>query len=219
MPDFETHEHLNCYTERSCPGNACYLRGPTHVSVEACSELCKSEAHCMAFITETPRRGKLPLCYLRTAVANLSQCSPGIRHNTHILESAPAVNFAVTRTTMRWLLAISMPCPSTERQEWHSRERAFTEADISNYGGPSFHVFVNIYNSNHSCLSPRYASLPHVHVSFVNGYMTHFWKHVLTPAVTRAFDVIALKDADILLSPHTLQVSEVQYWMRQTQAA
>jgi hypothetical protein len=130
---------------------------------------------------------------------------------------AASVRTLATRTSMRWLLAIAMPCQSPGAGP--GRERAFTEADIRNYGGPNFHVFVNIFDSNTSCLSPQCNSLPYVHVSFAKGYMTHFWKEVLTPTVTRAFDIVALKDADMLLSPHTIQLSEVEYWMRRTNAS
>jgi hypothetical protein len=69
---------------------------------------------------------------------------------------------------------------------------SIAHGQVSHYGGPSFHIFLNFYDGNATagCLKPKYAALPHVHVSFVTGYYTLFWKQVLTPDVTRRFDVV-----------------------------
>ena len=110
---------------------------------------------------------------------------------------------------MRWLLAISMPCGAPDGP---LSSLSSTESDIAHFGGPDFHVHVNHFDLDReraerlygarraSCLSASAAAAPHVHLSYVPGYMTLFWKHVLVPSYTRRFDVIALKDADLLPS-------------------
>ena len=114
----------------------------------------------------------------------------------------------------RWLLAASIACGSGD-------DGALARSDVANFGGDSFHLWFNIYDGVPAsrCLPSRMLSLPFVHTSQLPGYMTLFWKHVLTPAVTGPFDVIMLKDGDILLSPHTFVPAEVEHWMTRTNAS
>ena len=118
---------------------------------------------------------------------------------------------------MRWLLAISMSCRDRVA-------RTLTEADFRAFASPNFHLFINIYDQSpgspnlQSCLPEDMVSSPFVRLSTLPGYMTLFWKHVLTPAVTAPYDLIALKDADLALS-HGLVVSEVEMWLQLTNAS
>ena len=142
---------------------------------------------------------------------------------------------------MRWLLAIAMPCAKK------GSELAFAEHDIRHYAAGDFHVYVNIYDGEASCLSPSATQSRFVHVSHIAGYMTSkilpyqhmysptrlpiqsarartshiavFWKRVLVPSLTRTFDVVVLKDADLLISPHTFSRTEVEYWFTRTGAS
>jgi len=126
-----------------------------------------------------------------------------------------ATTGAISKTTrLRWLLAIAMPCAGHDG----GVSLMCTESDIRNHAAPSFHIWVNIFD-NASCLSTTALSSPYVHTSRLPGYMTLFWKHVLTRSVTRQYDIIALKDADLYLSPHTFSLSEAEYWLHRTQAS
>ena len=126
---------------------------------------------------------------------------------------------------MRWLLAVSLACKSMRSPS----DQQLIERDIANFGSPDFHIFVNVYDG-HGCHAGRVngvqlvgmdalVKLPYVHLSRIEGYMTLFWKHILIPSVTRAFDIVVLKDADLLISPHAFSVKEVEYWLQRTNAS
>ena len=116
--------------------------------------------------------------------------------------------------SFRWLLAASISCGS-------GHDRLLARSDVSNFGASDFHLWFNVYDgvpASH-CLPSAALALPFVHTSHVSGYMTLFWKSILTPAVTAGFDLIALKDGDVLLSPHTFVRAEVEYWLERTNAS
>ena len=116
---------------------------------------------------------------------------------------------------MRWLLATSIACSK-------QHEVALASSDVRNFGDAStFHVWINVYDGGEpsSCLSAELLALPYVHTSSVRGFHVRFWKEKLIPEVTRQYDIIAIKDADILVSPHTFVLAEVEYWFRRTNAS
>lgn len=126
-------------------------------------------------------------CHLARATAP----TQGLLEQQLAERDAVATHTAASMTRYRWLAGIALPCKGDEIG------RSATQAIIEQYAGPNFHVRLNIFDSNSSCLVPH----PYVIVSYVPGYMTIFWKRVLLPDLTRKYDRIFILDNDIKLSP------------------
>lgn len=109
----------------------------------------------------------------------------------------------------KWLAGIALPCRGDDVG------RGATQSIIWQYAGPRFHVRVNIFDTNRTCLT----SHPHVVVSHVPGYMTLFWKHVLVPKLTRHYDRIFILDNDVQLSTTLgFSLAGVDRWFSHTGA-
>ena len=122
---------------------------------------------------------------------------------------AAAAQTAASMTRFLWLAGIALPCKGDEIG------RGATQAIVDQYAGPRFHVRLNVYDSNSSCLPPH----PYVSVSHIPGYMTLFWKHVLVPSLTRKYDRIFILDNDVKLSPILgFSLGAVDRWLALTGA-
>ena len=109
----------------------------------------------------------------------------------------------------RWLAGIALPCNGDDVG------RAATQKFVDQFAGPHFHVRLNIYDRNSSCVpSHRYVAVSHV-----PGYMTVFWKRILVPQLTRNYDRIFILDNDVQLSPaFGFSLSAVDRWLAHTGA-
>ena len=118
-----------------------------------------------------------------------------------------ATHTAASMTRYQWLAGIALPCKGDEVG------RSATQAIIEQYAGARFHVRLNVFDSNSSCLPPH----PYAIVSHVPGYMTIFWKRVLVPDLTRKYDRIFILDNDVKLSPMLgFSLAAVDRWLALT---
>ena len=114
-------------------------------------------------------------------------------------------------SSAKWLAAVSLP--SADPVAIHTTRRL-----INSHGSSRFHVKANIFDRhNRSCLAEE-ATLPFVTVTHEPRYMLRFWKHHLTPSLTKQFDLIFILDCDVWWTPDIFSPSAVERWMDSTRA-
>ena len=83
-------------------------------------------------------------------------------------------------------------------------------------------MWVNFFRDAAPCkplAAAMVARAAHVRALHVSGFKPHFWKHVLTPNATAAYDLLLVTDADVRFeaelgwTPHT-----IERWLRRTAA-
>ena len=159
-----------CVAQDESPPPQCMMRGPSR---RACiTEYWRKQN------AQTQTKGKRRKPTEPTEPAEIRSKAAETAPSTALRQPSSAFKVG----PMRWLMAIAMPCKSSR-----GRELQFTQSDIAHFGGPKFHIFINIYDQNTSCLEPEYSSLPHVHISHQPGYMS-----ALVPSESNAYVYIHL---------------------------
>ena len=127
---------------------------------------------------------------------------------------------------MRWLVVTGLSCTD-------SAAVTHLIALLTHFGTADFHARVNFFDAAttgtqlhaiaQQCPSVRWLQMSasatrHINAfTFVKGFKTFLWRS-LSPQITSSYDVIWLKDSDVVTSPRLFNTAEVEHWMLRSNA-
>ncbi len=136
------------------------------------------------------------------------------RHE-HLGIGAGALPPLPTSRPLAWLLSTHTDCDD-------ALGVASVRRMVEELSAPTFHVWINFYRDAAPCapLAPVMAARPaHVRALHVRGFKPHFWKYVLTPNATAAYDLLLVTDADVRFEAELGWTPQtIERWLRRTAA-